>query len=144
MSGDTNRRQFLTGIGAVGATVGLAGCGGLPGFGSDVDMEYGDSVDGEITEDSPEDPIYGDLAEPHRFEGSDNDDIVVSMTSEDFDTYLVVTDSDDDMVAENDDGGELFNSELETELDADGVYTIWAGSFSGRGTGDYELELDEA
>jgi hypothetical protein len=144
MSGDTNRRRFLTGIGAVGATVGLAGCASLPGFGPDVGMEYGDDVNDEITEDSPEDPVYGDLAEPHRFEGSANDDIVVSMTSEDFDTYLVLTDSDEEMVAENDDGGRLFNSELETELNADGVYTIWAGSFSGRGTGDYELELEEA
>jgi len=138
-----NRRTVLTGIGAVGATVGLAGCGALPGGGPNTDMEYGEEVDGEITDDSPADPIYNDLAEDHTFEGSDGDDIVISMTSEDFDTWLVLTDEDEDMVAENDDGGAGFNSEIETELPDDGVYTIWAGSFSGEATGDYELELEE-
>jgi len=143
MTEHTDRRTFLAGIGAVSATVGLAGCGGIPGTGPDVDMAYGDEVEGEITDESPEDPIYDDLAEPHPFQGSNNDDVEIAMDSEDFDTYLVVTDEDEDLVAEDDDGGPGFNSEMEFELPDDGVYTIWAGSFSGEGTGDYELELDE-
>jgi hypothetical protein len=137
------RRTFLTGIGAVGVTAGLAGCSGLPELGSNVEMSYGDEVEGEIIEDSPDDPIYGDLAEPHTFQGSDGDDIEIDMTSGDFDTYLVVTDEDEELVVEDDDGGPGFNSSLEHELDDDGVFTVWAGSFSGEATGDYELELDE-
>ena len=143
MSEHTNRRRFLAGIGAAGTAVGLAGCVGIPGTGPNVDMQYGDDIEGEITDESPEDPIYDDLAVPHTFQGSENDDVQLEMTSEEFDTYLVVTDEDEDMVAEDDDGGELFNSAMEFELDEDGVYTIWAGSFTGDATGDYELELDE-
>jgi hypothetical protein len=64
------------------------------------------------------------------------------MNSQDFDTYLVLTDENDEFVAEDDDGGPGLNSLLDIELDEDIVYTIWAGSFSGEATGDYELDLE--
>ena len=137
----TGRRRFLTGIGAIGATVGLAGCFGLGG--PDVDLEYGDQIEDEITEGSPEDPIYDGLAEDHTFQGSDGDDVEIEMMSRDFDTYILLTEGDDEFVAEDNDGGPTFNSNLQTKLPGDGVYTIWAGSFSGEATGEYELELDE-
>jgi len=58
-----------------------------------------------------------------------------------FDTFLVVTDGDGQVVATDDDGGADTNSRLQLQLPEDGTYTVYASSFSGRATGEYELTL---
>jgi hypothetical protein len=145
----TDRRTFLTGIGAVSVSVGLAGCGGLlgggGGGGGNADLAYGDTVEGSITNDGPRDPKYDDLCATHSFEGSGGDTVEIRMTSEEVDPYLILTGpGGDDVVAEDDDGASGLNSEMVVDLPSDGVYTIWAGSFSGDATGSYTLSLSQA
>ena len=139
-----SRRKFAQGTIAAGAAIATAGCGGLLGSGGNADLSTGDTVEGEITQDSPRDPIYDDLAESYTFQASDGDTISISQTSEAIDTYIVITDGDGNQVAENDDGGSGFNSQLTMTAPSDGTYTIWAGSFSGEATGSFTLSLSSA
>jgi serine protease Do len=104
-------------------------------------LTNGDTIEGTITTSSPSDPIDDDLAEPHYFRGSAGDRVEIDMTSEDFDTYLVLVGPSGDEVAQDDDGGTDLNSSLITRLPQNGEYTIWAGSFSGDATGSYNLSL---
>lgn len=147
---DYERRTVLEGTVALGITMGLAGCSSVPLIGddddgsSDVDLSYGDTIEGEIVEDGPRDPYYNDLATPHTFEGSSGDGVRITLDSEIFDTHLLLVNSAEDVVAQNDDRafGNL-NSTIETTLPADDAYTIWAGSYSGVATGPYTLGLEE-
>jgi len=140
---ESNRRRFLrTGAVAAGA-VALSGCiGSLTGGGAD--MSIGETQEREIESDDPRDPKYDDLAEPVTFEGEAGTTVVITMTSEEFDTYLVVEGPDGNVVAENDDGASGLNSQLQMTLEQSGTYTVWAGSFSGEATGPYTLTIEEA
>jgi len=140
----SNRRQFLKGTVAVGTALSVAGCS-LVGDGdsSGGDLSVGDTVQGEITEDSPNDPIRNELSDPYTFAGSEGQTIRISQTSEEIDCYLVVTDGNGNEVARNDDGGSGFDSQLTMMFPADGTYTIWAGSFRGNETGNFTLSVSE-
>ncbi len=146
MGNHTDRRTVLRGIGAIGITATVAGCTSFLGGGSrEVDMEYGDTVDGTITEGGPQDPKYDDLCATHAFEGSEGDTVEITMTSDALDPFLILTGPDgNDVVAEDDDGASGLNSALLADLPGDGVYTIWAGSYSGDATGSYTLSLSQA
>lgn len=146
---DSDRRTVLKGTAGLGVTLALAGCSSIPIIGDDdddggsgTDLSYGDTIQGRIEADGPRDPIYDDLATPHRFSGSQGDRIRIDMDSDPVDTYLVLVDSSGGLVAENDDRafGNL-NSTIETTLPADDTYTIWAGSWNGEETGPYTLSL---
>jgi hypothetical protein len=139
----TDRRTVLTGIGAVSMSVGLAGCGGLLGGGTrEPDISYGETVEGTISEGGPQDPKYDDLCATHAFEGSEGDTVEITMTSDTFDPYLILSGpGGDDVVAEDDDGASGLDSAMLVTLPGDGVYTIWAGSFSGTATGSYSVSL---
>ena len=100
-----------------------------------------ETFDGEITGSSPEDPIYDDLAESYTTEISGGNAIRVEMTASDFIPYLIVTDEDGNVVEEDIDGYDSVT--LWEEVDGDGTYTIWAGSYSGTATDEYDLEIEE-
>jgi hypothetical protein len=72
----------------------------------------------------------------------------VTMSSDDFDTYLDLYTGEGDgryVVDSDDDGaGEGTDSRLSHTLVEDGLYTIEARGFSADGRGDYELTLTEA
>jgi hypothetical protein len=105
-------------------------------------IELGETVEPTLTGDAPRDPVFQDLTDPWSFTLDSEQSVRIAMSSEDFDTYLLVT-QDRAQVATDDDGGEGVDSDLVTTLGA-GTYTIWAGSFSGTGTGDYTLTLEQA
>lgn len=137
-----DRRTFLGGAATAGIAATIAGCNSILGGGPE--LAYGSQITNRITSDDPRDPYYDDLSARHTFEGSAGDRVEISMTSTDFDTYLVLEGPNGNMVSEDDDGGREFNSVLETQLPQDGIYTIWAGSFSGTATGQYRLTLNRA
>jgi hypothetical protein len=146
MQEHTDRRRFLTGIGALTASAVLAGCTGvLSGTTESADITYGDTVDGAITEDGPRDPKYDDRCATHAFAGAEGDIVEITMSADTLDPFLVLTGPDgNDPVAEDDDGASGLNSEILAELPGDGLYTIWAGSSSGDATGSYTLSLARA
>lgn len=146
MQEHTDRRRFLTGIGVLTTSAVLAGCTDFLSSGTQsVDMTYGDTVDGTITEDGPRDPEYDDRCATHAFEGSEGDTVEITMSSDTLDPFLILTGPESNgPVAEDDDGAAGLNSEILAELPDDGVYTVWAGSNSGDATGSYTLSLTQA
>ncbi|NDJ63113.1 MAG: hypothetical protein GYB67_18480, partial [Chloroflexi bacterium] len=103
------------------------------------EIALGEIIDAELTADAP--------ALEFTFDGEADDLIDLTMTSLDFDTYLVLLDEDGAVIAEDDDGAGNLNSRIGPfELPADGTYTVVAQSFvynSGRGvlTGEFMLSL---
>ena len=87
-------------------------------------IEYTQTVEGELS-----------TAEPtldYVFSGQADDVIVISQTSDDFDSYLTLLDSTGYEVAYNDDGGGNSNSLIGPfTLPSTGSYTIRVGSYSG-------------
>jgi len=139
------RRELLMGIGGLA----VVGFGGLYAFtdvfggdGSTTDIEYGDTVSGEITSDSQSVPGSDKIGESYAFEGSAGDRVRISMTGLS-DTYLVLTDGDGNVIDTDDDGGMELDSELVTELPTSQTYTIWATSYEGDETGTFTFTLEE-
>jgi hypothetical protein len=116
----------------------------LPFSGDDDDngevavLEYGDSVDGELTLDEP--------TVEYEFEGEAGDTVTIVMTGP-FDTYLVLQDDTGYELTYDDDSNGSLNSRISAyALPDDGTYTIVAQSFSYRtgGTGvegEYTVSL---
>ncbi len=76
------------------------------------------------------------------FEGAEGDLIDIQMASENFDTYLELYNEDGDLIAANDDAGDLQHSRIAFMLPADGNYFILARSFGNNSRReDYTLSL---
>jgi len=119
-----------------------AGEDGGSNSGSQADLTYGDSVVGSIVESSPQEPVFGKLAVPYTFAGTAGDSVEIGMTSDVFDTFLVLTDGNGQEVQSDDDGGSGVNSQIQQTLPETRTYTIWATSFSDDSTGQFTLTLD--
>lgn len=103
-------------------------------------LEYGETVEDELTTETP--------ALEFTFTGAEGDSVVITLISDDFDTYLTLLDADGNEVAYDDDSAGSLDSRIGPfTLPADGDYTIVAQSYayrngSGAGTGDFSLTLD--
>ena len=75
-------------------------------------------------------------------------EILITLTSEDFDAYLrggrTGADGSFELIDSNDDGAGGTNSRLHARVPEDGIYVIQANSFSGGQTGDYTLAVQSA
>jgi hypothetical protein len=81
------------------------------------------------------------LSAPYPFEGRAGDTIAVTMTSVDFDSYLYLQDSRDEILAADDDGAGNLNARIVYTLPADGTYTLVATSNTVTRTGAYVLTV---
>lgn len=138
-----DRRQFLSAAIGLSSTVAFAGCSGVPFLGGDDSrptIAYGETVEGEITDNSPTDPNRKGTAVPYTFEGTKGDSPVVTMTADSFQPFVLVTNPYDHLVSKEDEHMEG-KSKLLTELQQDGTHTIWAGSASKTATGSFTLSL---
>ncbi len=84
--------------------------------------------------------------ESYNYNGQAGERIAVSMDSSGFDTYLYLTDSNNNIIAEYDDGGTNTNSRVPTNagyfsLPANGTYKIQATSLGENRLGGYSLNL---
>jgi serine protease Do len=86
----------------------------------------------------PSDNSYFDA---YTFEGKAGQQIVIEMTSNEIDAYLILLSPDGQDVAQDDDGGGGSNARLTTSLPADGTYTVLANSYQAGETGRYNLRL---
>jgi hypothetical protein len=109
----------------------------IPG-GTQVDtaIEVGDTVQGELGDDA--------LTHRYTFNGQQGDVVTITLTSEDFDSFLSLLDEEGVVLTTNDDGAGNLNSRIDSfVLPADGDYTIEASSFSRFSTGSYTLSIVE-
>ncbi|MBN1444030.1 MAG: trypsin-like peptidase domain-containing protein [Planctomycetes bacterium] len=90
------------------------------------------------------DPGDGTYVDVYRFDQTADQQVSISLTSADFDTYLIVEDAacatTDGVVAYNDDCGDSLDSCLTVSLPA-GTWFIFANSYGDGETGAYQLEL---
>ncbi|WP_440988587.1 PPC domain-containing protein [Haloarchaeobius baliensis] len=130
----------------MGTLESLTGGGGvsLPVDGSPEHIDYGASVSGRLTTDSPSDPEYEGHYEPYTFRGSAGDIVRIRLRSSTGDPYLFLIDDEGTLLAANDDDSMSFNSAISGfELPEDGGYGILAGSWSNTVGFGYELSLSK-
>ncbi len=83
----------------------------------------------------------GEHYDVHTFRGRRGERIAATLTSTDFDAYLILSGPDDESL-DNDDGPDMgTDSRIDTVLQADGEYTLTVTSFQGGETGAYELNV---
>ncbi len=108
-----------------------------------VPISLGDSLSGELSAGDGVNAA-GLQTDVYRFTGTAGQRIRVEMASDDFDTYLQLSDAEGASLAEDDDGaGEGTNSRLSFTLPADGDYLIEARAFSEGSLGAYTLGVTE-
>ncbi len=99
-------------------------------------IEYTQEVEGELTS--------AVTTLDYVFSGQEDDVVVISQTSDDFDSYLYLLDSSGSEIAYNDDGGGNSNSLIGPfTLPASGSYTVRASSYSGDGIGSFTLTINK-
>lgn len=102
-------------------------------------ISVGESVEGQLSStDSETDGWYYDL---YGLTIGITQQVTIDIMSEQFDTYLLLWDAGGTLVAQNDDGGQGFNSQLSTSLDT-GCYRVEVTSFGTGEIGDYTLTVD--
>ena len=88
----------------------------------------------------------GSFFDAYRFEAKEGDTLIITMVSNDADSFVTVgreTDGDGfEALASDDDGLSDTHAKLEWEAPADGTYVIRAGSFAQAETGTYALTVD--
>ncbi len=97
-------------------------------------LNFGQQVEGSIDSRTPQ-VVYS-------FSGEKGQTILIKMNSEDFDSYLVLTDTEGNEVAYDDDNGGYPNAQIGPLLLVDsGDYQIIAKSVDNTAQGDFVLEL---
>ena len=74
----------------------------------------------------------------HTFEGKAGEQITIDLTSNEFDSYLILLDPEGKKIAEDDDGGSGNNARIIVTLPTSGTYTIIAFAHTGE-TGNHTL-----
>lgn len=82
------------------------------------------------------------LEDRYTFEGEAGQEVIVRMSSDEFDTVVALLGPDDSELAINDDAERSLNSRLVFVLPEDGTYTVVARAYSG--FGDYEISVAPA
>ncbi|MCA1991565.1 MAG: trypsin-like peptidase domain-containing protein [Coleofasciculus sp. S288] len=87
-------------------------------------------------------PTDGSLYRQYRFEGRAGQSVTISLASPDFDTYVALLDSDEQLIAENDDISQSNpNSELTITLPRTGTYSVIVNAYDRTGRGRYRLTV---
>ncbi len=83
------------------------------------------------------------LYELHPLQGSQGQSWIITLESDDFDTYLAIMDADSNILAQNDDlDANNTNSRLTITLSEDGMYYIIVNSYDPLGRGNYRLQVE--
>ncbi len=80
----------------------------------------------------------------HTFEGMAGEKLTIDLTSSEFDPSLVLLDSDNKTIADNNDGGEGNNSRIVITLPETGTYTLGILAIKPGELGNYSLSFREA
>ncbi|MFN8378926.1 MAG: PPC domain-containing protein [Anaerolineae bacterium] len=102
-------------------------------------ISAGDTVSGTLTSNAPS-SLYS-------FQGEAGTSVRITLVSEDFDCYLVLSDSNGNVLATDDDSAGNLDSRIDFAVPADGEYLIEATSFAAHNgstpvTGSYTLSLN--
>ena len=114
-----------------------SGLAALPSFGS---IRLGQEVFGTLG--NAEASVQDDRpVQAWSLDGRAGDRLTISLSSDDYDSYLYFYGPGMSEVQTNDDGGDGLNSEMTVTLTQDGTYTIGAAALSSGSMGSYRLSL---
>ncbi len=82
----------------------------------------------------------GEYMDYYEFTGTPGRNVVIDLTSDDFDTYLGL-ESPTGQYMENDDADSIYHSRIETQLDESGTYYVYVTSYGAGATGNYSLNI---
>ena len=99
-----------------------------------------ETITGELTSNSSVLEDDGSYYEIHTFEGVAGEVVTIELTSDDFDTYLLLQDPAGDLINQDDDGAGGTNSRITLTLPSTGTYTLIVNSYAAGETGAYSLE----
>lgn len=84
----------------------------------------------------------GEFVDRFTFSAVPGQRLRADLTSDDYDTYLIVQPPSGDVVTDDDGGGRIGHSQLDFDLTEPGTYTVFVTSYAAGETGDYRLALD--
>ena len=124
-------------------TLALLGLAALPVSGAGPSLEPGIPVTGALT---PEDPTLtdGSYYDAYSFFGHMHELVRFHLASSELDVYLLVVDSEGQVLAEDDDSGGGTDAMIEVEIPSDGTYYVLATTFFPESTGEYVLVWEDA
>lgn len=85
--------------------------------------------------------ITGKYYNVHTFNGSSGENVVLDVSSTEFDTYIYLKDPNGTNIEENDDGGQDSNSRINVTLPEDGEYSIVVTSYDKEALGEYTVQV---
>jgi CHAT domain-containing protein/lipopolysaccharide biosynthesis regulator YciM len=97
------------------------------------------TITGRLDANSPTLPD-GSHYQEQTFEGRAGEQIVIELTSDEFNTYLFLLSPNGEVIAQNDDGVSGTNSTIVITLPTTGMYTILANTSAAGASGSYRLE----
>lgn len=99
----------------------------------------GQPISGSLSERSSILPADDSYFNAYSFDGQAGQQVLIEMSSGDFDAYLILIGPEGESIGQDDDSGGGTNSRLIATLPASGRYTILANTYSAGETGDYSL-----
>ena len=99
----------------------------------------GQPISGTLSDRSSVLPADDSYFNAYSFDGQAGQQILIEMSSSDFDAYLILIGPDGESIGQDDDSGGDTNSRLIATLPAGGRYTILANTYSAGETGNYSL-----
>lgn len=97
---------------------------------------------GKLEEGDTTIPNDGSFYDSYPLQGNAGDSFVISVESQEFDTFLAVMDTEGNILGQNDDISEgNSNSRLEITLPSNGVYSVIVNAYDEGGRGNYLLTV---
>jgi serine protease Do len=78
----------------------------------------------------------------YTFEGKAGQEVILEMSSNEIDSYLILLDTNGQELAQDDDGGQNRNAKIRVTLPENGIYTLLANSAQGQEFGTYSLSAN--
>ncbi|MEO0373366.1 MAG: tetratricopeptide repeat protein [Cyanobacteria bacterium P01_A01_bin.17] len=83
----------------------------------------------------------GRLYDEYAFEAKAGQAVVLTLQSDSFDTFLLLLDSDGQVLAQNDDWNDSTDSTIGHVLPVNGTYWAWVGTLDDTGQGTYDVNI---
>lgn len=96
-----------------------------------------DSTDDYLIEDNS-------YIDTYTFTGQAGQRVVITMSSQELDAYLILLDANGNSVAQDDDSAGNLDARIEAVLPTNGTYTIYANSYGSEGVGAYTIQANIA
>lgn len=98
-------------------------------------------VDGTLNGDSKVLPVDNSYYDLYSFEGKEGQQLTIEMISDDIDSYLILLNSSNRELAQDDDSGGDRNAQIRITLPEDGIYKLLANSYEAGESGNYRLRI---